>query len=367
MGWWGGSKVFLEGYIKRNLNNKEIFILQQFPTNEGVDVFIISNPNQPDKNYQIEKNAEILSNLVNKLGINSIFINHLLSFDLQFIMNWVLNSKLPFTFFTHDHLCICPNYNLDCHAKFCHENKTNKICRYFFNKLKFPSLTIENWRSVFYQFLSKAEHVYAPSNYTVGLIKQFYPKLNNIEARPHYLSIPLKKTFRSKFAARDKLRIVFLGNMFKHKGEAYLLLGNEFIQRERLPIEFVLCGRYTPEVNVGSREGIIFTGKYNNNNISDILAQLQTAIVATMSICPETYCYSASEAILSGYPVLAMNMGAHSLRVKNADCGWIFPFDSPSNGLDEFKTFLSFIVTPEGRKQILLKAKNTRKFKNGME
>ena len=361
MNWFGGSTIFMEQYIKQNLQNKGIFILLQ--NNDKFNVIDLQNKGLV---YNVEKNPAHLTKLIQSLKITSIFINHLATFDLQFIINWILNLKIPFTFFMHDYFCVCPSYNIDCFAKFCSENETNIKCRKHFNDVNLPKVTIKNWRYVFEQFLTKAEHIYIPSTYAANIVKNFYPNLN-IESKPHYLSLPLKKTFNPKFAERDRLRMFFLGNMWKHKGERYLLLANEFIRKQNLPIEFLVAGEYHDEIHEGTKEGILYIGKYDNKKVSNLLSKLETAIVANLSNVYETYCYTASEAILSGYPVLAMDIGAHSVRIKKNDCGWIIPINTPSNGFEELKSFLKFIVTPEGRKQILLKAANTNNFKNGME
>ena len=65
--------------------------------------------------------------------------------------------------------------------------------------------------------------------------ENFYPSLT-FEVEPHYLTQPLTKTFRPEFVLRDKLRVIFLGNMFDEKGEEYLLRLNEFVRAENLPL-----------------------------------------------------------------------------------------------------------------------------------
>ena len=81
-----------------------------------------------------------------------------------------------------------------------------------------------------------------------------------------------------------------------------------------------------------------------------------------MSICPETYCYTASEAILLGYPVLAFSIGAHSERVEKYDCGWVLPLDQAKPSLE---AFMNKIITEDGRMDILVKASHTKRFVNG--
>ena len=352
MGWHGGSTVFLNHYIAKHCQDKGVFVLQQY-NDGGIDRLSLSNIRQSDQTFTLDKDAEALTKLTTRFGITSVFVNHLITFDLMFMMNWIEQSGLPYTFFVHDYFCVCPSYNIECLAQFCDTDMNNTFCRQQFASVRMPQVSIKNWRSVFSLFLSRASHVYTPSSYTAGVLKRFYPTLN-AEVRPHRVEIPIKRTFDPKFADRKKLRIIFLGNMLRHKGEMYLLLSNEFIQSTDLPIEYVVIGDYYDQVNVGTKQGITFVGRYDNTRVSNLLAEYETAIVAQLSICHETYCYTASEAILSGYPVLALNIGAHSARIEKHDCGWLMPFNSPSRGI-------------EGRRQILLKADNTSSFQNGME
>lgn len=362
--WKGGSVVFVKQYITRYLSNANIFLLQ--PIVIGGIARLTLYDRQSNKKYVFDKSAEMLNRLLNRFSITSIFINHLISHDLNFIMNWIVNSKLPYTFFIHDYFCVCPNHSLECITSFCSSNTTNPYCRKWFEKAGMPGVSAEQWRTAFGKFLSGAKSVVAPTNYAANIVKRFYPSIN-VESRPHYLELPLRRTFEPRFAEREKLRVLFLGNMLRKKGEYYLLLANEFIRSTGLPIEFVVLGHFQEDVFVGSKEGIIFAGRYDNREVSNLLARYETALVAQLSPVYETYSYTSSEAILSGYPVLALNIGAHSARIVRHDCGWILPLGSPSRGLDEFKKFLQFIVTPSGRRNILLKANNTARFQNGME
>ena len=363
--WSSSSVVFVDQYVKRYFQGCGLFLLQPAVEN-GVDKLMLTD-RQSGRTYRFNKAEQALTVLTQQLGITSIFINHLIKHDLMFMMNWIAKSKLPYTYFLHDYFVVCPDQHLRCFARFCSENMTNAYCRQHFAEHNFSRVSIENWLSVFGAFLSRAAHVYAPSQYAADIVKRFYPHLN-IESRPHVLALPLKRTFDPKFVnERERLRIAFLGNMLPHKGEANLLLANEFVQSSGLPIDFVVIGAYYDEVHVGTKKNIMFAGKYDNRQVSKILAQFETAIAAQLSNCWETYCYTASEAILSGYPVLAMNVGAHAARIAKHDCGWLLPLGNPSRGLEELKQFLQFIVTLPGRRQILQKAKNTARFKNGME
>lgn len=364
--WWegGGSNVFLDYRVREMYDGADVYVLSQ--PDDADRHFVIRNYRRPDEKYSIAFDAAALTSTVKRLGITRLFVNNFVTFDIAFITQWVATCGLPYEYFIHDYLCVCPNYLLDCFCRFCSESRTNQFCQHHLNKYV-KGATIERWRDAFNQLLSKAEHVYAPSTYAANLVKKYQPSLN-IEVQPHKLSLPLSKTFRAEFASRNRLRIVFPGFMRREKGEAYLLIANQFIRENDLPIELIVLGEYRDDVkNVGSKEGIIIAGKYDNQKTSELLAKHEAAIVATLSNWYETYCYTASEAILSGYPVLSMNIGAHALRIRKHDCGWLLPITDKSRGVESLKKFLRFIVTPEGREKILSKAANTAKFINGTE
>jgi glycosyltransferase involved in cell wall biosynthesis len=57
--------------------------------------------------------------------------------------------------------------------------------------------------------------------------------------------------------------------------------------------------------------------------LANILEQYNVSVVLISSIWPETFCYTASEALLLGYPVIACNVGAQADRVRRFDAGWV--------------------------------------------
>ena len=362
----GGSKMFLDEYIEEEFKNCSVYLLQAeqiLPqSNMPAKHLILTNFKNPSQKSIFESGVKSFNEIIKRFHITESFINHLIHFNLDFITICILSCGVPFTYFIHDYYCVCPNtYLSHCYLAHCESSADNKICRYYLDNIQ-----IKNWREIWEIFLSTAKKIIAPSSCAASIVQNVYPNLS-IEVRPHYLITSLSKTFKPEFAEREKLRITFLGLMAEHKGERYLLQLNEFIQNENLPIEFVVLGTYVEELSIGTKEGIIFAEAYNVDEVSEKLSQFETSIVAILSDWAETYCYTASEAILSGYPVMSFDIGAHSLRVAKNNCGWIFPIESPSRGFEELKNFLRVITTAEGRKDILLKAANTANFKNGDE
>lgn len=358
--WGGGAEIFLDHYIKQHYQNCGVYILQR---EEGR---FICTERFSSLTFALKEDPAALTEFADKLNITEIFANHLINFNLPLIANWLVSCGRPFKFFVHDFFCVCPNYQLECLMQFCNVSATHELCRRKFAKYHYPNVKIGDWRKFFGDFLSRAEEVITPSTVAANIVKSIYPTLP-VKVEPHYITTPLQKTFRPEFAARKKLRVTFLGNMFDIKGEEYLFKLNDFIQREQLPIELVALGKYMGKFEFGSGKGIIFAGEYDYGKVSQKLSQYETAIVTVLSIVPETFCYTASEAILSGYPVLSSNIGAQAVRVYKNNCGWIANLTAPDRGFAALENFLRFICTPEGRREILNRASQTANFVNGTE
>ena len=363
----GGAIVFLQQYIEQYGQDKRWFCLTPDPAGTmAVQKYVIWAVNAPDEKYPVAFAAAELSRAVQDLHIRSIFVNSLTGHPLPLISDWLLAIKIPYTFFLHDYVCICPDLMLDCRQRYCAQNETHAFCRSRFREKNMASVSLQTYQQIFRQLLQQAEKVQAPTHYAAQIVQQTYPEVS-IEVCPHHLNLPLQRTFREEFAKDEPLNIVFLGFMWKPKGAAYLLQLNEYIQARQLPIQLTVLGKYVREGLPGSEDGIRFLGAYDNQQISDLLRQQRTALVAALSDWPETYCYTASEAILSGYPVVAFNVGAHALRIQKNDCGWLIPINSLSRGLEELELFARYITTPAGRQDICRKARNTERFENGME
>ena len=338
----GGTEVFLQEYLQQESGNKKIVM-------------------RPSR--KLQSLAE-WQDFVQQHNVTQITVNHLLGFSLSEIMI-IMQLGIPYTFYVHDYLCICPNWSLDCQAAYCHNYRSQPYCQRIFQELSVPNLDLEVFRQNFREFLLGAAAVIAPSAYAAQVVNQFYPEVK-IMSRPHKVQHNIERTFRPQFVQTPKLTLTFLGSLCAQKGARYILQLNSWLKRRNLPVRLVVIGEDIQDAD-GDREGICVTGKYNCEKVSELLAQQQTAVVLIPSAFPETYCYTASEAILSGYPVVTMNWGAQALRVQRADCGWVVSRDTPDRGQLALQHLIRHLITPAGRQEILQKAANTKNFCNGME
>lgn len=339
----GGTKVFLQEYLQQDQMVKKLVLRPSLAP----------------------KSLSAWQDFVREHHITHIVVNHLLGFSLYEIMATIEQLAIPYTFYVHDYLCICPNWSLDCRAVYCQNYRVQGYCQSIFQELGVGNLDLEEYRQRFGQFLQGAAMVIAPTTYTAQIVNSLYPHVQ-ITVQPHKLQRSIARTFQPQFTAQPQLTLTFLGNLCAQKGARYIFQLNSWIKRRNLPVRLVVIGEDINDVD-GDREGIVFTGKYEYDKVSELLAQQQTAAVLIPSAFPETYCYTASESILAGYPVITMNLGAQALRVQSADCGWVLDRDTPDRGQLALQHLIRHLLTPAGRQDILQKAANTKNFRNGME
>ena len=72
----------------------------------------------------------------------------------------------------------------------------------------------------------------------------------------------------------------------------------------------------------------IKTGSYSREELPELLTRYEIDLICILPIWPETFCYTLSEAVLCGIPVIATDIGALSERLRELDCGWLVPYDS---------------------------------------
>ena len=78
-------------------------------------------------------------------------------------------------------------------------------------------------------------------------------------------------------------------------------------------------------------DNVIVHGRYDREELIDLLYSNNINLVCLLSISPESYCLVLSEIMEAGIPVLASDIGALTERVVEADCGWLIPVDATSN------------------------------------
>lgn len=329
----GGTKLYQDNLIQQIGSKTRIYTLE-LSSND----LVLQDWNHETKMSFIlnlkHLSQSTFNNLLKLWGINLIYINQLVTFPVYKFIDLIQNSGVEYLYFIHDYYCACPSYNLiNQEEQYCFNEtnivkcqkciSTNLVTEPWIN-LDSKSINIETWRNKFRSFLHQAAKVVAPSESTKEIVKTYYPDVE-IEVNEHNINTPLKNTFDSSFINEECLNIAFMGAIGESKGSNIIYELKEKIKRNNLPINLKVIGvtNIHQDKFIDDEGKFEVTGKYQNDNISDLLAKNKVSVVVIPALWPETFSYTTSEAMLSGYPVITFNIGAPAERVKRYDAGWI--------------------------------------------
>ncbi|WP_230322491.1 MULTISPECIES: glycosyltransferase [Bacillus] len=354
----GGASIYQANYIKTLEDDERIYTLTP-----GTDYVILTDHNHSEPihyNLKLSKLNEMnFKKLLSALRIDLIFINHLVKYPIEKMFSLIKHSLVDYCFFVHDFYCICPSYNLINHEKkYCNAETNPEICQGCIAKLySKETINIEDWRKAFHSFLVEAKKVITPSYNTKEILLKYYKDIQ-IEVREHSIDSKIAYTFNKDFLNKQDLNIAFLGAIDLPKGSGIIYELKDLIVEENLPINIKVIGITNIHFNPHKSDEGKFevTGRYEVDNLSKILAEKEIALVITPSICPETYSYTTSEAMLSGYPIITFNLGAPAERVKKYQCGWIIDNVTSTEILNLLKRLL------KNREEINEKATKLKNF-----
>ena len=125
--------------------------------------------------------------------------------------------------------------------------------------------------------------------------------------------------------SKKKLNVAFIGGLSKTKGGAIV---NEIVENFEADVNWYIFGGIgVEELAYRRRNNLIKTGYYFPEDLPTLLMAHEIDIIGILSICPETYSYTLTEAIVNGIPVIVTDIGALGRRVKEMNCGWTVSLD----------------------------------------
>lgn len=127
--------------------------------------------------------------------------------------------------------------------------------------------------------------------------------------------------------SKDTKKIAFLGGLSVNKGAA--LAYDVITHADKEKFEWYILGDigYEPLREL-KQDNLIKYGRYNSDDLPDIISKLDLDLACIWSIWPETFCYTLSELIQCGVPVLGCDIGAVGERIKRHGYGWVINVDS---------------------------------------
>ena len=269
--------------------------------------------------------------------ISLVHVHHCgsLSFD---IFDAASQRGIPLAVTLHDYYYACPNVKLlekgrhycaghseDCRA--CLADQMNLTVHADYKSW---------WRKRCRAVLEKADLLIVPSESAKEIYAGLMPELaGRIRVIPHGMDRTVSAPGQTEGGGRPqnekgvregKRRIAFIGWLNEAKGSQ---LACEMIRTADERYDWFLIGGLADvDLYALEKKNLTKINRYSQEEAGRILRENKIDLVCILPIWPETFCYTLSEALLSGVPVLTTDIGAVGERMKNSFCGWTVPYQS---------------------------------------
>lgn len=282
--------------------------------------------------YRNVEFAKLYGQILDSFFIDIVHIHHTANLSLELYYQ-AIKRKIPVFTTLHDYYTICPTIKLlNRDGMFCKNIATNIMCQACLEMRCgiVPTVDfISEWRRQQKQVLQLSEQVFTPSESAKRLISLYYPEVQDKIHVISHGSKPLKRIKNAEIELKKEnkdFHVAFIGGISEEKGS---YCASQLIKYGASNIRWYIFGLLgAPELEGISKSNFVKTGGYERDELPDLLEKYQIDLVCILSVCPETYCYTLSEAILSGIPVIVTDVGALGERVRELQCGWIVPPDA---------------------------------------
>ena len=272
---------------------------------------------------------EALFGVLDAAAPGRVMVHQLLGYPVEFVRRigaWA-QGRNSF-YYVHDFYPLCPRVTMiDAIGQFCDVANTDTCARcvklggsHFASRL--TELTPAAHRALFAEALWGFDQIIAPSPNTVWYMQRGLPGLT-IEAIPH--PEPAAGVAAAARGGSDD-EVVLFGALGLHKGSAKLL---EIAGRARLShpkLKFRVIGYTDRDAQLAALGNVIITGRYEPEELDQLVAQSRGRLALFLQSWPETYSYTLSEAAGYGFIPLVPNIGAPAERVRASGFGMVLPF-----------------------------------------
>lgn len=240
--------------------------------------------------------------------------------------------NVPYVVSFHDFFAGCQRFNLlDWKGDYCQNDRSKIVdCDVCLSRTQGAPAGSQLYRRDYIQeVIEGAESLIFMSAHTKRQFEGIYPELRSSNrTRIHGAPIPSSASLlrrnlskgREKSAGRQRVAFVLLGNFGAHKGSDYLL--DALRARPDVDAEFHFHGSVSPETArlygelIGDRA--VFHGPYSPGEID--VASYDFSL--HLSVWPETYCQTLSEAWAARITPIVTDIGALGERVSEGVNGY---------------------------------------------
>jgi glycosyltransferase involved in cell wall biosynthesis len=123
----------------------------------------------------------------------------------------------------------------------------------------------------------------------------------------------------------ERVRVAVLGGIGLHKGYRALLDLARHAHAASLPLDIVVFGTTIDSGSLRALPNVTITGRYTRDSLPALVSAYGCTVAVFLSIWPETFSYTLSEALSLGLRPLVFDIGAPAERLRAFGHGRIVP------------------------------------------
>lgn len=270
--------------------------------------------------------------ILKSFEIDLVHVHHTMELSLD-IFYVAKELEIPTYLTIHDFYYLCPAVNfLNERNEYCLSNEMSKIsCKTCIgNKLKteISEKYILKWREESQRIFDLCTKIIVPSltvkNILISLSNNILDKIYVVE---HGIDISKRDSIKD-ISCKKTFNVAFIGGITITKGSE--LIYDLITTADKSINWFIFGGILDEKLSHLEQRNLRKFGWYKRENLNMLLVEHDIDLICILSIVPETFCYTLSESIASGIPVLVNEIGALGERVKKMQCGWSILLGSPA-------------------------------------
>ncbi|KUJ72468.1 hypothetical protein AVO41_01255 [Thiomicrospira sp. WB1] len=279
-----------------------------------------------------------LLDLIKALDIQLLHFHHLIDIN-DGLLETLLDINLPKIFTAHDYYTFCPQITLTLpNHKYCGEKGPEQCKQCLGQTPGFKGVDIHHWRDRHQTFLNKMSLITCPNASVKRRLQHYFPDISiSVHTHPDLGMTAANVVRMPALKASEPLRVAIVGAISPPKGAEILLDTVKAAQNHPTRIHFKLFGFVHKPIE--DTPVFTHTGPYQNEALGQMLKDWDPHLVWYPSQFPETHCYTLSQVLAGGHPVVTTDVGAVAQRIQDRPFSWQLPVDlSPKDWCEWFLT-----------------------------
>jgi len=258
---------------------------------------------------------------------------------LEELGGFLRRVSLPYDLSIHDYTAICPRINLfKTESGYCNEPEEPGCLRCLSTGGALAD-DILWWRHLGLSLVADADRVLCPSVDAERRVRRYASNARTIVVpHEHQLYRSVRTLRLCRLQASEPLRVAVIGVMNAQKGGGFLLDCIEAAVEIGLSVVWSIVGEFTQPLKtranaLGPR--LTTTGSYRVNDVHRLIRIVEPHLILFTQRWPETYSFTLSEALQSGYPILAPEIGSFPERLRGLTGCQLYPIETSAHALAE--------------------------------